>query len=832
MPTVFDAAFMTPKAGQKPGIEIWRVEALKVVKKGLSDPAYKGEFFTGDSYLILHTRQVESALRRNIHFWIGEESSQDEFAIAAYKTVELDCSLGGEPTQIRECQGEESNEFLALFKNLKYVAGGVATGFKKVDRNAFNTRLLHIKGRRNIRVSEVEVSAASLNSGDVFILDAGRAIFQWNGKTASHVERIKAMEVTKQIRDQERGGNATISIIDEGKDDDAEFWAALGCGKTAVKSDGGDDVLMERASAEKISLHCVSNEGKAIEMTLVKRGTDHIDHSDLKTEDAFILDTGSKQIHIWMGKKASPEEKLHAFTMADNYITASGGDVRKTKVVRHAEGAETPLFKQYFLNWKEPVSKGGKFSNVAAVKNSTAFDVSSLSGAQRRPPILPDDGKGATTVWVIRNFEKVLVDAKSFGQFNSGDSYVILYAYKVNGKDNWIIYFWLGADSTQDETSAAAIHAMQLDDSMGGSPVQVRVVQNKEPAHFYLIFKGKMIVHTGGYGSGFKNSDQKDSFYDGTTTRMFQIKGSNEYNTRAIQVAAQSSALNSGDIYLVETATEVFTWCGKGATGDERQYASAMKDLLVPGERLDRNFVVIPAKTSTLIAEGKEPKAFWDVLGGKTAYLEEPEDAPVNQIPRLFQCSNDKGYFYAEEIYDFAQSDLIEEDVMMLDCGLELFVWIGKNANAEEKKGALKLAIDYIKGDLSGRTPDNTVLMVLQQSVEPPNFTGHFMGWADAPSAGPSYEELKKALASGKAVPQAATSVAAELAKFDLGQTFTWAELTGKSDALEKVGMDLTKKEQFLIPAEFTSKFAMSLADFNKLPGWKREALKKKIGIF
>ena len=63
-------------------------------------------------------------------------------------------------------------------------------------------------------------------------------------------------------------------------------------------------------------------------------------------------------------------------------------------------------------------------------------------------------------------------------------------------------------------------------------------------------------------------------------------------------------------------------------------------------------------------------------------------------------------------------------------------------------------------------------------------------------------------------------------------QTFTWAELTGKTDALEKVGMDLTKKEQFLIPAEFTSKFAMSLADFNKLPGWKREALKKKIGIF
>jgi hypothetical protein len=35
----------------------------------------------------------------------------------------------------------------------------------------------------------------------------------------------------------------------------------------------------------------------------------------------------------------------------------------------------------------------------------------------------------------------------------------------------------------------------ELDDSLGGRPVQVRVVQGKEPAHFRQLFKGKMIVH-------------------------------------------------------------------------------------------------------------------------------------------------------------------------------------------------------------------------------------------------------------------------------------------------------------------------------------------------
>lgn len=33
----------------------------------------------------------------------------------------------------------------------------------------------------------------------------------------------------------------------------------------------------------------------------------------------------------------------------------------------------------------------------------------------------------------------------------------------------------------------------------------MRVVQNKEPDHFLLIFKGKMVVHAGGRASGFKN---------------------------------------------------------------------------------------------------------------------------------------------------------------------------------------------------------------------------------------------------------------------------------------------------------------------------------------
>ena len=52
--------------------------------------------------------------------------------------------------------------------------------------------------------------------------------------------------------------------------------------------------------------------------------------------------------------------------------------------------------------------------------------------------------------------------------------------------------------------------------------LQVRVVQNKEPPHFYAMFKGKMVVHAGGKASGFKNRADVDS-YDKDGTRLFQV---------------------------------------------------------------------------------------------------------------------------------------------------------------------------------------------------------------------------------------------------------------------------------------------------------------------
>lgn len=53
----------------------------------------------------------------DIHYWIGNTSSQDEQGAAAIYVTQLDEYLGGSPVQYREVQGCESAKFKSYFKN-------------------------------------------------------------------------------------------------------------------------------------------------------------------------------------------------------------------------------------------------------------------------------------------------------------------------------------------------------------------------------------------------------------------------------------------------------------------------------------------------------------------------------------------------------------------------------------------------------------------------------------------------------------------------------------------------------------------------------------------
>ncbi|KAG5671064.1 hypothetical protein PVAND_001279 [Polypedilum vanderplanki] len=718
------------KAGQKKGLEIWRIENFEPVPYPKKD---YGKFYTGDSYIVLHTMESKSrALSWDVHFWLGLETTQDEAGAAAIFTVQLDDALGGAPIQHREVQEHESQLFLNYFKKngIRYMPGGVASGFNNVEINAAGEkRLFQVKGKKNIRVRQVALSVNSMNKGDCFILDAGDEIFVYVGAKAKRAEKIKAISAAHQIRDQDHNGRASIEIIDEfsSEHDVHNFFKVLGSGSPdEVTDESEDDEAFERSQESETTLYTVSDaSGK---LTIEPIAQKPLRQEMLNTNDCFILDTGHG-IFVWVGKGSTDQEKKQAINHAQEFIKKKNYPTW-TKVSRIVEGAETAPFKQYFMSWRD---KGTTYSRLIRIANDNdsdtatdeEFDASVLhklkKSGGRALGFMPDNGEGEAEVFRVENMEIVPIPKENYGFFFGGDSYVIKYEYRnKRGGHGYVIYYWQGLTSSTDEKAASAIHAAKMSSEIGVKSMQVRVVQGFESRHFLKVFKGKIVVLTGGKASGFRNVHDHDS-YDVDGTRLFRVRGTCADDVRANQVEEVAKSLASDDVFILETPTNTFVWYGKGANDFEQSMGLSVSKTISPG------------RDAIVIYEGEEPNEFWDALGGKGDYDHEidPPGAPFLE-PRLFHCSiKTNGKFKVEEVSQFEQDDLDPDDIMVLDGGDEVYVWVGKGSTDEEKAKSIEMANEYIRTDPTERSEETVTIITVQQGGEPRSFKRLFPAWND-----------------------------------------------------------------------------------------------------
>ncbi|KAG7250301.1 hypothetical protein CRUP_014231, partial [Coryphaenoides rupestris] len=275
-------------------------------------------------------------------------------------------------------------------------------------------------------------------------------------------------------------------------------------------------------------------------------------------------------------------------------------------------------------------------------------------------------------IWRVEDGARVAVEPSTYGQFYGGDCYLILYSYRPGGREQHIIYTWQGLKCTKDELAASAFLTVKLDDSMGGSPVQVRVTQGQEPPHLMSLFQGKpMIIHSGG-------TSRKGGQTAAGGKRLFQLRQSSSRATRAVEVEPLASNLNTNDVFVLKTPDATLVWRGLGASDEEMAGAKHVAAVLGGG--------------TTDVTEGKEPASFWSALGGKKDYQTSKSLQNAVKAPRLFGCSNKTGRLIVEEVPgDFNQSDLATDDVMLLDTWDQVFLWVGNDANTVEKTGAPKI---------------------------------------------------------------------------------------------------------------------------------------------
>lgn len=224
---------------------------------------------------------------------------------------------------------------------------------------------------------------------------------------------------------------------------------------------------------------------------------------DLASDGVFLLDCGN-EFYLWYGKKSDNNLRRDAMqNVHDLFAKQSRPDWSEVKKI--LEDGETPLFQEKFANWPDSfekvMAKSGGVSNVAASKAGTKPDASKMHQEIIRSEIrLVDDGTGQVEIWSVDKVKrgaeatKTPLAQSSYGQFFSKNSYVVLYTYGTSDSKSYLLYFWQGRDCGVNEKAAAAGLVQWMVEKYKGA-TQIRVAQQKEPAHFLLAFKGSAIIH-------------------------------------------------------------------------------------------------------------------------------------------------------------------------------------------------------------------------------------------------------------------------------------------------------------------------------------------------
>ena len=215
----------------KQDCEVYRIENFTPTP--VDTTKHMGEFFTGDSYVCIFRGEK----KYDIHYWEGKESTADETGCAAAFTVQLsdrfEENFNKKSVHHLELQGEETELFMSRFHPIKYLQGGVASGFKHYVPDEHVNKLYRVVGKRYPRIYSVPIEASQLNEGDVFVLDLGEKIFCWQGNAVNTYEKHAAINFCDDLR-QCRHVRATVLFPRDGHNTD-EFWAVLGGSEADVQ---------------------------------------------------------------------------------------------------------------------------------------------------------------------------------------------------------------------------------------------------------------------------------------------------------------------------------------------------------------------------------------------------------------------------------------------------------------------------------------------------------------------------------------------------------------------------------------------------------------------
>ncbi|KAI0215974.1 Flightless-1-like protein [Lamellibrachia satsuma] len=612
-------------------------------------------------------------------------------------------------------------------------------------------KLYRVSGQQHLRLDSCPVDVESLDLRYVYLLDCNQRIYLWLGKKSTLMLRSKSRLIAEKINKNERKNLAEIINIICGLEPD-DFWEKLGSKleKGKIKEWVPDHWKPPNPLLYKVGLGMGYLELPQVELPQHK-----LTQSLLSTRAVYILDCHT-EVFVWIGRK-SPRLVRAAALKLSQEVCSMLYRPECTTVTRCLEGTEPHIFKLQFAGWddviavdytrtSESVQRRGVDIKAIMQKDKIKTDLSALF-MPRQPPMSNEEAEQLMQEWNedLDGMESFVLEGKKFvrlpeeeiGHFYSQDCYVFLCRYwmpleetdggseKEDEEDaveddfKCVVYFWQGREASNIGWLTFTFSLQKKFESLFGSKLEVvRTCQQQENLKFLSHFKTKFISH-----QGKRNAVRAEG--ERAPVEFFQIRSNGSLlTTRCIQIQASASHLNSEFCYILKVPFDsedsqgiVYVWIGKRSNAEEARLAEEIADDMY-GE----------SHTIQILNEGEEPENFfWVGLGGKKKY---DEHAEYMRFARLFRCSNEKGYFtVSEKCSDFCQDDLADDDVMILDNGEHVFLWIGRKTSDVEIKLSFKSAQVYIQ-HMRNKQPDKLrKLLLALKNKETPNFIKCFHGW-------------------------------------------------------------------------------------------------------